>query len=260
MDSNNPFYAPPAIPDLSPQVMQFGEMGIRNDQLAAQRALEMQKMNNEKSYQDSMVGVQQQNANTRAQRVMAQTPATKQPWNIDQFNAFKNKLILNNLPVDQLNSVLMPLQQMAQNPNMSKGDVADAIEHNWSNPVDPNDPSKGTTGFKDNMIAGLQAQAETVARKAASMDDNDPKKAEVIAQLNKLQNVQKQFAAITPDQVKQAFFPDVAKEEANTKTALLAAKAVPKTEQDLRDHLKANGATDSYIKDYITKARGAGKI
>ena len=45
-----------------------------------------------------------------------------------------------------------------------------------------------------------------------------------MAQLNKLQDVQKQFAAITPDQVKQAFFPDVAQEEANTKTALLAAK------------------------------------
>ena len=82
----------------------------------------------------------------------------------------------------------------------------------------------------------------------------------MIAQLNKLQNVQKQFAAITPDQVKQAFFPDVAKEEANTKTALLAAKAVPKTEQDLRDHLKANGATDLYINDYVKKIKAAGKI
>ena len=149
---------------------------------------------------------------------------------------------------------------MAQNPNMNKGDVANAIEHNWSNPVDPADPSKGTMGFKDNMIAGLQSQAETLAKKAAGMDANDPKKADVIAQLNKLQGVQKQFAAITPDQVKQAFFPDVAQEEANTKTALLAAKAVPKTEQDLRDYLKANGATDLYIKDYVTKAKGAGKI
>ena len=259
MDSNNPFYAPPAFPDLSPQIMQFGEMGIRNDQLAAQRALEMQKINNEKSYQDSMVGVQQQNANTRVQRIMAQTPASKQPWNIDQFNAFKNKLILNNLPVDQLNNVLAPLQQMAQNPNMNKGDVANAIQNNWSNPVDPADPSKGTAGFKDNMITGLQAEAESLAKKAAGMDDSDPKKADVIAQINKLQGVQKQFAAITPDQVKRAFFPDVAQEEANTKAALAAA-AVPKTEQAVRDHLKANGATDSYINDYVTKAKASGKI
>jgi hypothetical protein len=260
MESNNPFYVPPAIPDMSPQIMQFGEMGIRNDQLAAQRALEIQKMNNEKSYQDSMVGINQQNANTRAQRVMEQTPATKQPWNIDQFNALKNKFILNGLPVDQLNSVLTPLQQMAQNPNMNKGDVANAIQNNWNNPVDPADPSKGTTGFKDNMIAGLQAEAETLAKKAAGMDDNDPQKADVLAQLNKLQNVQKQFAAITPDQVKQAFFLDVYQEEQNTKAALQAAKAIPTTEQAVRDHLKANGANDSYINDYVKKARGTDKI
>ncbi|MGP8154359.1 MAG: hypothetical protein ACLQBQ_09520 [Smithella sp.] len=223
MDSNNPFYVPPAIPDLSPQIMQFGEMGIRNDQLAAQRAMEMQKINNEKNYQDSMVGVQQQNANTRAARVTAQTPATKQPWNIDQVNALTNKLTLAGLPVDQLDSVLTPLKQMAQNPNMMKGDVANAIAQNWSNRVDPNDPSKGTTGFKDNMIAGLQAEAQLLAKKAAGMDDTDPKKQQVIAQINKLQGVQGQFAAITPDQVKQAFFPDVAQEEANSR-ATTAAK------------------------------------
>jgi hypothetical protein len=226
MESNNPYYVPPVIPDLSPQIMQFGEMGIRNDQLAAQRAMEQQKINNEADYHNKSIGIEQQNANTNAQMAsvhQAALPATKQPWNIDQFNALKNKFILNGLPVDQLNNVLTPLQQMAQDPNMNKGDIANAIEHNWSNPVDPADASKGTMGFKDNMIAGLQTQAETLARKAAGMDDNDPKKAGVIADLNKLQNVQKQFASITPEQVKQAFFPDVYQEEANTKAALFAA-------------------------------------
>ena len=263
MESNNPFYVPPAIPDMSNQVMQFGEMGIRNDQLAAQRALDTQKMNNEEAYRNKSLGIEQQNANTNAMTAavhQAALPATKQPWNIDRFNAFKNRLILNGLPVDQLSLVLAPLQQMAQNPNMNKGDIANTIEHNWSNPVDPADPSKGTTGFKDNMIAGLQAQAETLAKKAAGMGDNDPEKQKILAQINKLQSVQSQFAAITSDQIKPAFFPDVATEEENTKTALMALKAVPKTEHDLRNHLKANGATDSYIKDYITKARRAGKI
>jgi hypothetical protein len=36
--------------------------------------------------------------------------------------------------------------------------------------------------------------------------------------------------------------------------------AVPKTKQVVRDHLKANGATDLYINDYVKKIKAAGKI
>ena len=88
MDSNNPFYAPPAFPDLSPQIMQFGEMGIRNDQLAAQRALEIQKMNNEKQYQDTMAC--RGEMPMRGHRASAATLPQGQPWNLDQFDTFKN--------------------------------------------------------------------------------------------------------------------------------------------------------------------------
>jgi|GEM_PF-6574045 len=257
---NNPFEVPPAIPDLSQQVMQFGEMGMRNDQLAAQRALEIQKMNNEKQYQDTMGAAATQRAAASMARVGEQTPPTKQPWNQDQFDKLKTNLAMKGLPVDSLDAVLTPIQQMANNPAMKRGDVANAISQNWSNPVDPADPSKGTTGFQTDLNNGLQTKIMSLAQKASGLQDNDPQKKPLMDQINKLQTIKAQFNTITPDDVKQTFFPDVYQEEANTKAALMALKAVPETEQDLRDHLKANGATDSYIKDYITKARKAGKI
>jgi hypothetical protein len=224
MESSNPFYAPPAIPDLSPQIMQFGEMGIRNDQLAAQRAMEMQKINNEKSYQDTMGAAATQRAAAQTAKVQAQTPPSRQDWNQDQFDKLKTNMAMKGLPVDSLDAVLTPISQMANNPAMKRGDVANAIQQNWSNPVDPADPSKGTTGFQTDLNNGLQTKIMSLAQKAAGLQDNDPQKQPLMDQINKLQNIKAQFNQITPDNVKQAFFPDVAQEEANTKAALLTAK------------------------------------
>jgi hypothetical protein len=221
---NNPFYVPPAFPDLSPQIMQFGEMGIRNDQLAAQRAMDTQKMNNENEYQKAMVGIAQQNARTNALHAQASIPPSKQDWNQDQFDKLKTNLVMRGIPVDSLDAVFNPIQQMANNPAMKRGDVANAIEQNWSNPVDPNDPSRGTTGFQTELNNGLQTKIISLAQKAAGLQDNDPQKKPLLDQINKLQAIKAQFNQITPDNLKQALFPDVHQEEQNTKAALWAMK------------------------------------
>jgi hypothetical protein len=224
MESNNPFYVPPAIPDMSNQVMQFGEMGIKNDQLAAQRAIEIQKMNNEKQYQDTMGAAATTRANAQTAHVQAQTPPSKQDWNQDQFDKLKTNLAMKGLSVDSLDAVLTPISQMANNPAMKRGDVANAIQQNWSNPVDPADPSKGATGFQTDLNNGLQTKIMSLAQKAAGLQDNDPHKKPLMDQINKLQTIKAQFNTIGPDDVKGAFFPDVAQEEANTKAALEAGK------------------------------------
>jgi hypothetical protein len=185
--------------------------------------MEQQRINNEADFHNKSIGIEQQNADTNAKLAgvhQAALPATKQPWNQDQFDKLKTNLAMKGLPVDSLDAVLTPISQMANNPAMKRGDVANAIQQNWSNPVDPADPSKGTTGFQTDLNNGLQTKIMSLAQKASGLQDNDPQKKPLMDQINKLQAIKAQFNTITPDNVKQAFFPDVAQEEANTKAAL----------------------------------------
>lgn len=203
--NGNPYYRGTPIPNLAPQIMQMGEMSMRNNNLAEQRLLEREKMGADQKYREEALGLQKQ-------QLANSTPASKQPWNEANYSRFKNRLIMAGLPVDKLASVLDPLEQMAKDPVMMRGDVADAIEGNWD------------TQFKPQIISSLGQHAEELAKKLANPDLKFDEQKKLKAELERLEKAQAAFAQSRGDMITGMFFKDIVEERANSKAALAALK------------------------------------
>jgi hypothetical protein len=200
--NGNPFYEGSLVPDVSDTILKVGDMRMRRDDL-----------NDVKEYRKQQLGLEQQKLDMLKGQQQQQIPASKQPWDISHLTRLQNKLRLNGLDPDKMPEVFEPLKEMAQNPVMMRGDIASALEQGWD------------SNFKPAILNNLSRQTAALATKAGGMKDDDPKKREVLAEMEKLEKMQGAFAQLKPEHVVPGFFSDIAEERAQSKAMMEALQA-----------------------------------
>jgi len=118
-----------------------------------------------------------------------------QPWNISNFMRLNSKLKLAGIPVDDI-PFMNDLKTYAADPTMKRGDVAQAVEMNWP---------EWTAQTAD----ALTQKVSKLSEQAANLPENDPKRGEIMKQVEKTIKAQQMLEGIPADKVKQTLFPDV---------------------------------------------------
>jgi hypothetical protein len=150
-------------------------------------------------------------------------PASTNPWDTGNLTRMKAKLQLNGVPVDQLR-FLKELEPLAADQNVKYGDVASAVSSDWDR-------------HRGGITEDLGVHASKLAAKAALLQPNDPERAKLLQEVDRVAKIQSAFDQLPQARVKEVLFPDIHREEANTRAALDAQRA---TERIERDKLKAN--------------------
>jgi membrane protein involved in colicin uptake len=105
------------------------------------------------------------------------------------------------------------LKTFAADPTMKRGDVAQAVEMKW--------PEWATQ-----TADSLTQKVSKLSEQAANLQENDPKRQEIMKQVEKTIKAQQLLESIPADKIKQTLFPDIAQYEQNTKAALAAERQV----------------------------------
>ena len=177
---------------------------IRRDTLA----MHQQQMNQSALQHQQTLAIAQQQANTAQEHL----PPSRLPFNETTLNGLKNKFLLQGLPKDVADNILSPLEPMAKDQNMYRGDIANRLEQGWD------------STFKPNIIAQLKTYSNGLAEKLGKMEQTDPNYKKLSTQLDKTDKIMGAFESITPEKVIPGFFPDIFEERENTKAALQASK------------------------------------
>ena len=177
---------------------------IRRDTLA----MHQQQMNQSALQHQQTLAIAQQQANTAQEHL----PPSRLPFNETTLNGLKNKFLLQGLPKDVADNILSPLEPMAKDQNMYRGDIANRLEQGWD------------STFKPNIIAQLKTYSNGLAEKLGKMEQTDPNYKKLSTQLDKTDKIMGAFESITPEKVIPGFFPDILEERENTKAALQANK------------------------------------
>lgn len=227
MPYNNPYSSGAAFPDMSPTINNFVDNLVRlkthqEDIDMRGRALQQgqDQFNAELPIKQGQLAVQQgQLAETgrarataeEANRLAAEKFATEnpqaQPWNTSNFMRLNSKLKLAGVPVDDI-PFMNDLKTFAADPTMKRGDVASAVEMKWP---------EWTTQTAD----ALTQKVSKLSEQAANLPENDPKRQEILNQVEKTIKAQKMLESIPADKVKQILFPDIHNYEQNQKAALV---------------------------------------
>jgi hypothetical protein len=149
-----------------------------------------------------------------AQKVEAEKFKAAHPrestYDMPEFTRSISALKLRGIPVEDL-PFIPEFQAMAADGSLKRGDIADATEMKW-----------GEWSVKSQEA--LYEKAGKLSDQAAALPDTDPKKKELLAQIEKRIEAQKMVDQITKTGVKQTLFPDVYQYEQNTKAALAAER------------------------------------
>jgi hypothetical protein len=132
------------------------------------------------------------------------------PWNMSNFARLNSKLKLAGVPVDDL-PFINDLKAFAADPSMLRGDVAGAIEMKWPE-------------WSAQAAETLSQKVGKLTDQAAAMPENDPKRKEVLGQIEKTVNAMKLMESIPADKIKQTLFPDIHQYDQNQKAELMATK------------------------------------
>ena len=195
--NGNPFYVPPVIPDMGDTILGIGKLGM-----------ERERMLEESKYRQGMMEQGQERNDISRQELNMKTPASQKPWDMSNVTKMKNQLRLKGFDPDKMPDVFEPLEAMAKDSSMMRGDIATAMEQGWDK------------DFKPRIINNLGAQSEALARKAAGMKEDDPARNKVLAEMKKLEDLQSSFAQINAEHVVPGFFSDIAEERANSRAEI----------------------------------------
>jgi hypothetical protein len=203
--NGNPFYVPPVIPDMGDTILGIGKLGM-------EKQLAETKMADERDYRTQMLNQGAEQNDIRRQEVALKTPASQKPWDMSNVTKMKNQLRLKGLDPDKMPDVFEPLETMAKDTTMNRGDIATAMEQGWN------------TEFKPRIINNLGKQSEVLAKKAAGMKEDDPERSKVLTEMKKLEDYQSTFAQINSEHVVPGFFSDIDEERRNSRVAIAAAR------------------------------------
>ena len=204
--NGNPFYVPPVIPDMSDQIMQFGQMAMQKDNLAQQRMMEERKFNSQEKYQTGMLENANQDLSLKREEAYSKNPNIR-PYSEGEYTKLLVGLQTAGIPADKISFINGPLKEMAKNPDMKRGDIANMMEQKW-----PEIYSQTSDEVRSEILS--------LSKKVAEMSPMDPKYKAIAGQIEKLGQFQS-----TLDNVKnpkELFFKDIYDYEQNSKAALLA--------------------------------------
>jgi hypothetical protein len=136
----NPYFTGSPIPDMSGNVLRAAQLGQQNRQFH--------------------------------EELYAQNPHLK-PWGNAEYLKTLSKMKMAGLPIDKLSFISNDLREMAGNPDMNRGDIADAIEMKW-----PEIYSQTSDEIRKEVMS--------LSDKAAAMNPADPKYKEIAGQIEKL--------------------------------------------------------------------------
>lgn len=198
---------------------------------ALQMGMNLMQLNQERDYKNAMMAqTQQQNAEmnlyrqqqlaeTQRQRVTAEKQQKLQemefyaknpqlqPFDMTQFTQMDARMRMSGVPVDDL-PFWNDLKAFAQDTAMRRGDVADAVTQKW-----PEWRAQGTEA--------LQQKVASISNKLATLPENDPKRKELMGQIDKALEVMGVLEKIPVDNPKKALFPDIYAMEETKKAAQL---------------------------------------
>lgn len=168
-----------------------------------------------------------------------------QPWDTSTYMGMETALRLNGVPVDDL-MFMEDLKGYAANPQMNRGAVANAVGEKWPE-------------WKAQTRDSLSKKNALLSDKASQLPENDPKRRELIAQIQKIQDTMQKIESIPDDKARAVFFPDIYKKEQKeqfdqwsknqTKEQLMA--------RALRGDKEASNILAG-LKEYDTKVASAG--
>ena len=189
-------------------------MEMRNQQ-RHQQALEanqaMQLQENARRHQETIGVQQQQLAETQRQRATAEEAQAlaqqkflaenpdQQPWDMTRFTKMDSKIRLMGLSPDDI-PFWNDLKAMAADPKLLLGDVANVVQNKWPE-------------WKAQSGESLYTKASQLSDKAAALPENDPKRKELMAQIDKAMKTMTLIESIPDDKVKQTLFPDIWQKE-----------------------------------------------
>jgi hypothetical protein len=142
-----------------------------------------------------------------AQKARESIPASTNPWDTGNLTRMKAKLQLNGVPVDQLR-FLKELEPLAADQNVKYGDVASAVSSDWDR-------------HRGGITEDLGVHASKLAAKAATLQPNDPERAKLLQEVDKVAKIQSVFDRLPQERVKEILFPDIYKEEQSARRVVV---------------------------------------
>ncbi|MEN6423327.1 MAG: hypothetical protein ABFD76_15415 [Smithella sp.] len=227
--NGNPFYVPPAIPDMSDKIIQLGQMGMHQDNLAKEREMREKQFGAEQDYRSKMlandtekIGIDRQKMDIEERKL----PASQQNFSLSDFLPFQ--ATMKQRGYDKVfQPVLDTVTEWTKDAKVTKGVAASNLANQWD------------AFLKPQAIEGLQKEYLKLSENPNFK--GSPKEKEILSMIDG-------FSQMSGEKAKAMFFPSVAQEEENTKAALQAqgdatraAKLNPETQY-------INNRAEQYVK------------